>query len=420
MHPWLNWIEYLTTDQKVVGSNPTGCTNMKKTLLLLLLFLLSSCSVVVYKVADIQDINSVTGKYEIGTKRFLLIDSSRTNWYLSDYNKDFRRLMVQVWYPAEIEIHNKKSSYIDNQSALTHTIKNQGYGVPKILSDQIGSIKCNSWEDALPLLNNSFPVLIFSHGHGGLRTQNTNQVEELVSHGYVVIAMDHTYDAGFVEFSDGEIAYSLTARSDDNTSIISPEEFYTRFSYRTNDIKFILKEINNFDNYDNDIFSIMDRNQIGIFGHSYGGLTSFYSAFYNKEIKSCFALDGWFEPMPDSLVLKDINKPIFHLGQHNKGEIRYWNDLNYEKLENFMNNNSNSSVMIDIPGSYHYDYTDFTYFTYLTKKMNFSGSIPTDTMAKIMNTTLVDFFNHTLKQYDKVNPIVYKDKFPQINIILDK
>ena len=164
----------------------------------------------------------------------------------------------------------------------------------------------------------------------------------------------------------------------------------------------------------------MDRKQIGIFGHSYGGLTSFYSAFYNKEIKSCFALDGWFEPMPDSLGLKDINKPIFHLGQHNKGEIRYWNDLNYEKLENFMNNNSNSSVMIDIPGSYHYDYTDFTYFTYLTKKMNFSGSIPTDTMAKIMNTTLVDFFNHTLKQYDKVNPIVYKDKFPQINIILDK
>ena len=56
----------------------------------------------------------------------------------------------------------------------------------------------------------------------------------------------------------------------------------------------------------------------------------------------------------------------------------------------------------------------------VTNKMNFSGSIPTDTMAKIMNTTLVDFFNYTLKQYDKVNSITYKEKFPQINIILDK
>jgi len=124
--------------------------------------------------------------------------------------------------------------------------------------------------------------------------------------------------------------------------------------------------------------------------------------------------------MPDSLSLKDINKPIFHLGQHNKGEIQYWNDLNYEKLETFMNNNSNLSIMIDIPGTYHYDYTDFTYFTYLTKKMNFSGSVPSDTMAKIMNTTLVDFFNHTLKGYSKVNTNIYKKKFPQLNIILDK
>ena len=156
MHPWLNWIEYLTTDQKVVGSNPTGCTIMKKILLLFLLFLFSGCSVIVYKVADIQDINSVTGKYQIGTKRFLFIDSTRTNWYLEDYNKDFRKLMVQIWYPAKIEVYDKKSSYIDNKSALTHTIKNQGYGVPKILSNQIGSIQCNSWEAAAPLLGNIF------------------------------------------------------------------------------------------------------------------------------------------------------------------------------------------------------------------------------------------------------------------------
>ena len=420
MHPWLNWIEHLTTDQKVVGSNPTGCTNMKKILLSLSLLFLSSCSVIVYKVANIQDINSVTGKYEIGTKRFLFIDSTRTSWYLKNYNQDFRKLMLQVWYPAKIEAYNKKSSYIDNQNALTHTIKNQGYGVPKMLSDQINSINCNSWEDAAPLLNNNFPILIFSHGHGGLRTQNTNQVEELVSHGYIVIAMDHTYDAGFVEFFDGEVAYSLTARSDDNTIIVTPEEFYTRFSYRANDINFVLDEINNFYKYDNDIFSIMNIDRIGMFGHSYGGFTSFYSAFYNEAITSCFALDGWFEPMPDSLLSKDINKPIFHLGQHNKGEIQYWNDLNYEKLETFMNNNSNLSIMIDIPGTYHYDYTDFTYFTYLTKKMNFSGSVPSDTMAKIMNTTLVDFFNHTLKGYSKVNTNIYKNKFPQLNIILDK
>jgi hypothetical protein len=29
-HPWLNWIEHLTTDQEVTGSNPVGCTSSRR------------------------------------------------------------------------------------------------------------------------------------------------------------------------------------------------------------------------------------------------------------------------------------------------------------------------------------------------------------------------------------------------------
>ena len=394
---------------------------MKKILTLLLFILfLSSCSVFVYHVADIRDINPVTGPYSIGTKRFQLIDSLRTNWYLDGYENTYRNLMIQIWYPAEIQKHNKKSAYIDNKSALTYTIKNQGYNVPKILTNQISNIKCNSWDSAKPVSNEKFPLIIFSHGHGGLRTQNTNQVEELVSHGYIVIAVDHTYDAGFVEFLDGSTFFSLTARSNDDPIIETPEQFYTRFGYRVDDIDFIINIAKNFSKYDNDIFNLIDIDNIGIFGHSFGGLTSFYSGLYNNSIKSCYALDGWFEPLPDTLLNIDINKPLFHIGQHNKGEIRYWKDINHKKLISFMESNSNLSIMIDIPGSSHYDYTDFTYFTYLTKKMNFSGYVPHDSMAKIMNVTLLDFFNYTLKNIEKINPINYKKNYPFIDIIMNK
>ena len=30
MRPWLNWIEHLTTDQKVEGSNPSGRARIKQ------------------------------------------------------------------------------------------------------------------------------------------------------------------------------------------------------------------------------------------------------------------------------------------------------------------------------------------------------------------------------------------------------
>ena len=109
-----------------------------------------------------------------------------------------------------------------------------------------------------------------------------------------------------------------------------------------------------------------------------------------------------------------------HLGQNNKGSIQFWKDGNFKRMETFMKNNSNLSIIIDIPGSHHYDYTDFPYFSYLSKKLNFSGSVPTETMAKIMNTTLVDFFDYTLKNKNKIDLDSYKEKYPEINIILEK
>ncbi len=379
----------------------------------------SSCSFVVKKTANIQNINLVTGQHLIGTKRMVWIDSTRTNWFLDGYGP-YRQLMAQIWYPADASAllsSVKKSKYIDNKKALTYTIELQGYKIPEILTNQIGSIKCNSWEDASPVSNKKFPILIFSHGHGGLRTQNTNQVEELVSHGYIVIAVDHTYDAGFVEFPDGNIAYSLTSKPEGERLNETPETFYTRFGYRVDDIDFVINKIDSFDDYDLNISAIMDKNNIGIFGHSFGCLTSVYATYFNDRIKSCFGLDGWFEPLHDSLVFKNINKPIMHLGQNNKGDEQFWNDINFVKMNNFIKSNSDLSVMVDIPGSHHYDYTDFTYFSYIAKKLNFSGTVSTKKMAKIMNVTLLDFFNYTLKDDKKINLDNYKKEFPEIDII---
>jgi len=387
--------------------------------ILFITIFVSSCSFVVKKTANIQNINLVTGQHLIGTKRMVWIDSTRTNWFLDGYGP-YRQLMAQIWYPADASAllsSVKKSKYIDNKKALTYTIELQGYKIPEILTNQIGSIKCNSWEDASPVSNKKFPILIFSHGHGGLRTQNTNQVEELVSHGYIVIAVDHTYDAGFVEFPDGNIAYSLTSKPEGERLNETPETFYTRFGYRVDDIDFVINKIDSFDDYDLNISAIMDKNNIGIFGHSFGCLTSVYATYFNDRIKSCFGLDGWFEPLHDSLVFKNINKPIMHLGQNNKGDEQFWNDINFVKMNNFIKSNSDLSVMVDIPGSHHYDYTDFTYFSYLAKKLNFSGIVSTKKMAKIMNVTLLDFFNYTLKDDKKINLDNYKKEFPEIDII---
>lgn len=38
-----------------------------------------------------------------------------------------------------------------------------------------------------------FPVLVFSHGLGGMRTTNSGLVCDLTSHGYIVASVEHRY-----------------------------------------------------------------------------------------------------------------------------------------------------------------------------------------------------------------------------------
>ena len=53
------------------------------------------------------------------------------------------------------------------------------------------------------------PVLIFSPGGGMIREAYTAQLEDLASHGYVVAAISHPYDASVTIFPGGrQIAYS--------------------------------------------------------------------------------------------------------------------------------------------------------------------------------------------------------------------
>jgi hypothetical protein len=50
-----------------------------------------------------------------------------------------------------------------------------------------------------------FPVVTFSHGLGSTGFQYTVLIEYLVSHGYVVASIEHTYTAKAIWFPDGRV-----------------------------------------------------------------------------------------------------------------------------------------------------------------------------------------------------------------------
>ena len=100
--------------------------------------------------------------------------------------------MVQIWYPATPD-HQPLASYRRRRETT-------------LLSSYMAVLKTHSYTDAaVATVGAPFPVLLFNPAWAGHRTQNTYQVEDLASHGFIVVGVDHTYNSGPLAFPDGRV-----------------------------------------------------------------------------------------------------------------------------------------------------------------------------------------------------------------------
>jgi predicted dienelactone hydrolase len=143
-----------------------------------------------------------TGPYAVGTVTYHWIDSTRTEVFTDDPN-DRRELMVQVWYPARDVPGARRAPYIEHPEALAPLARL--FKLPGFVFSHLGYVTTNAVPSAPTTDGGPFPVTIFAHGRGGYRQHNTMQIEELVSHGYVVAAMDEPGAATGVVFPDGRL-----------------------------------------------------------------------------------------------------------------------------------------------------------------------------------------------------------------------
>ena len=119
-------------------------------------------------------------------------------------------------------------------------------------------------------------------------------------------------------------------------------------------------------------------------------------------------LDTYFLPLPKDAIARDLNKPFAHLGQPSWGRSN-----NYKVMEILGKNNSKISSHFAEEGSRHYDYTDFSQFTRLTKKFG-SGKISPKKIRSIMNTIMLDFFNSSLKTGENFKPDTYEKMYDDV------
>lgn len=140
-----------------------------------------------------------SGPFSVGTVTYHWVDSTRAEWFTEDQS-DVRELMVQLWYPADEETKGSRAAYLDHVPLRAKAV-GERVGLPAFMIQHLKLVKSRSREIAPPAdRGNPFPLLIFSHGLGGMKGQNTILMEELASHGYIVVAMDHPFDANMTVF----------------------------------------------------------------------------------------------------------------------------------------------------------------------------------------------------------------------------
>jgi Platelet-activating factor acetylhydrolase, isoform II len=156
-------------------------------------------------------------------------------------------------------------------------------------------------------------VVVFSPGKGVNTLLYSSLQQELASHGWVVAAIEHLYDAPIVVFPDGRTALPLPkeARPPQPASDIDAQ--HQAADYRARDILFVKQALTRLDVDSDSLFrGSLDLSRLSVAGHSLGGMAAFRACQLDSTILSCINIDGGYRarPYPATVDASKI-QPLF-------------------------------------------------------------------------------------------------------------
>jgi len=350
--------------------------------------------IVLSTVFPVFQLPAPTGPYQVGTQVRHFVDDSRREPALPERA---RELMVQIWYPAATS-GGEQAAY--RERATT-----------SVTSAQFALVKTHALVGPpLASVQPRYPVLIYEPSWDGMRTENTALSEELASHGYIVVGIDHPYGSSTTVFPDGRIV--RTALSDEHAydSEAGYQDFVrtieAQIMLRTADLRFVLDRLGALDASDPEalLSGRLDLGRIGVFGFSLGGGVAAQASWSDPRLKACIDMDG---VMAGESLLDGARVPLLLMAGPDPvppGEVpnatpAQRREMGYE-WEQFVQIKkllqAHGGYWLSITHVQHFNFSDKAFSSPL-RKLNQAGRISPQRAARIIREYALAFFDRHLK-----------------------
>jgi hypothetical protein len=328
-----------------------------------------------------------TGPFAVGTFSRVISDPARTNLYR--YNKKTNSFMFTCWYPAELQAGLLPAAVWDNKLARDWST---------ILANVTGD---SSWTSVVPQFRghalpeapavrgtNRYPIILHSHGYSAHRKSNSRDMEELASHGYVVVAVDHE-DCWGTEFPDGR--YLTTPYP---SLAVDPVAAYLIDS-RIKDLLCVMDELRRMDANDPWLAGRLDLNCLGTLGWSFGGSSTGNLCRTNEAVKCAAFLDCAFHFEVDvELKQTGLQKPFLAMNNDYAADqsLYFWPESTH-----LFDLAQAKAIIFQIRNTSHFSFADQGWFFPVT--VPYAPPTPGGS-SRVIDACLVSFFNKYLKGQD--------------------
>jgi len=359
-----------------------------------------------------------TGSYRVGRESFHRIDASRSETF-TESPEDHREVLFHIWYPAE-HTGGSVAPYID--SLPDDEISRNSYSfagfepLMKTRSHAFTGVKVSS-------AKRRYPVIFFSHGLGRVAAHYSAFLENLASHGYIVVGVDSPFFSSALRMPDGRIIQNKSQRyqrkgAREEEAVIQAQDLI----FVLNELKRIKTDIGI------GLAGRFDLQHVGVFGHSRGGFTAPHACLLDSRFRACLNLDGY--PLTPAVMEQGIRQPYMHIEElapwlppATDEELARANQTREEanrqareaeqQREKTFSKMSSGVYLVTVKGAMHNSFSDMPF---IAPQRYSNIEINAERALTITNAYILAFFNRYLQGRQQSLLTTSDPMFPEVTL----